>query len=421
MKTIFESRYNKDEDFYLKLLVDSTIVLDTNVILSLYKLSEPTREYFISVLERINERLWLPFQVGNEFFANRLSVISEQVKSYNEFEKALQNIQNTLSNKRNHPFLLEETSKELTSSLNVVYEDLKSSKIKYESLISSDIILEKILDLYDGKVGNEYTEAELNEYIEIAKERYKKKIPPGYKDFKSKGGDKDEGTLFGYDRIRPYGDFILWKQTIDFAKNNSNVIIVTDDTKEDWYQEAHGRTLGPRHELITEFKKETGKNIHIYQSDVFISRIEKALGINANQEAVDEIKASNIERHNELSSDSLIKNATAIQEINANKILNSILHDNEESRKALSMSLFDILGKNPPPPSLFNKKRLNKLHNALESTLHEIDIIESILKSAEHQDMDEDSEFELRELKEKLSLLKLEENTIIKMINNLKK
>ncbi|EPG7067836.1 PIN-like domain-containing protein [Serratia marcescens] len=419
MKTIFESRYNKDDDFYLELLAKSTIVLDTNVILSLYKLSEPTREYFISVLEKISNRLWLPFQVGNEFFANRLSVISEQVKSYNEFEKALQNIQNTLSNKRNHPFLQEETSKELTSSLHIVYEDLKSSKEKYESLISSDIILEKILDLYDGKVGNEYTEEELNEYIEIAKERYKKKIPPGYKDFKSKGGDKDEGTLFGYDKIRPYGDFILWKQTIDFAKNNSDVIIVTDDTKEDWYQEAHGRTLGPRHELITEFKKETGKNIHIYQSDVFISRIEKALGINANQEAVDEIKASNIERHNELSSDSLLKNTSTIKEFNANKLLTSLLHENKASRK--SLDLFDIFDKTPSSLSLINKKKLNKLYTTLESILHEIDIIESILKSVENQDMDDDSKLELSELKEKLTLLKVDEITIIKMINNLKK
>jgi len=292
MRKIFESRIDKDEHYYDDLLKNATIVLDTNVLLGLYRLSEPTRNYFLSILDDIKARLWIPSQVGNEFFTNRLSIISDQIKSYAEFKTGLTNTQNKLNHRKSHPFLSDKTYSKLELALKDVYKDLDNSKKNYEELFNNDVILAKILALYDNRVGEEYDEKELEDAILIAKERYSKKIPPGYMDFKKNGAGKGDENLFGYEKCRPYGDYILWKQTISFAKEHSSVILVTDDVKEDWYQEAHGRTIGPRHELISEFKKETGKEIHFYQSDIFLERMEKILGKNINKKAADEIKAS---------------------------------------------------------------------------------------------------------------------------------
>ncbi len=292
MKKLFESRYNKDAEFYENLLSNATVVLDTNVLLRLYKFSEPTRNYFLEVLFSIKDRLWLPYQVGNEFFANRLSVICEQIKSYTEFEKNINSIKTKLDDKRSHPFLSENILDMLNSSFAEVTADLHDSKKKYEDLINNDIILHKILELYEGKAGKEYPLDDVDNLIKIATDRYSKKIPPGYMDFKSKGGDKPDQNLSNYDKVRPYGDYFLWRQTIDYAKNKFDVVLVTDDVKEDWYSEAMGKTIGPRHELLAEFKHETNQELYLYQSDIFIKRIENSLGKIANNAALEEIKES---------------------------------------------------------------------------------------------------------------------------------
>ncbi|HFI5333985.1 TPA: PIN-like domain-containing protein [Serratia liquefaciens] len=294
MKTIFESRYNKDANYYNELLSNSTFILDTNVLLSLYRYSESTRDYFLDTLERVKEKLWMPNQVGNEFFTNRLVIISEQIKSYTAFKKEFEELQRKLENKKSHPFIHEKTSKKLNSALDDVYHDLKESQDKYECLINEDIVLSRILDLYDNRVGTSYSEEEIENLIKVGRERYSKQIPPGYMDFAKNGSGKNDDDLHGYNKIRPYGDFIIWKQAIDHAKDKTNIIIITDDIKEDWYVRAQGKTIGPRYELLAEFKELTGQTLHVYQSDMFIERITTLLGIVKNQGAVDEIKASNI-------------------------------------------------------------------------------------------------------------------------------
>lgn len=57
---------------------------------------------------------------------------------------------------------------------------------------------------------------------------------------------------------RLYGDLIVWKQVIQKSKKDKiNIILVTDDLKEDWWLKINGKTIGPRFELIKEFHIET--------------------------------------------------------------------------------------------------------------------------------------------------------------------
>ena len=62
--------------------------------------------------------------------------------------------------------------------------------------------------------------------------RYKSQTPPGYKDAKKDGVSK-------------YGDLIVWAETYEYAVlNNKNIIFVTDDVKEDWWEKLDdGRIL----------------------------------------------------------------------------------------------------------------------------------------------------------------------------------
>ena len=90
MKSKFSGYFKPKTEEIQSLWKDSTFVLDTNVLLNLYRYSDETREEFFRILEKIQERIWIPNQVGTEFFTNRLSVIDSQEKTYDDAIKSLE-------------------------------------------------------------------------------------------------------------------------------------------------------------------------------------------------------------------------------------------------------------------------------------------------------------------------------------------
>ena len=98
--------------------------------------------------------------------------------------------------------------------------------------------------------------------IDEGKKRYERKIPPGYKDNdKSKRGDNSE-----------YGDYFAWEEILAFSKEKkTDIIYVTNDQKEDWWNIIKGKTLGPRVELKKEFFEKTSKNFLLYTMNSFIN------------------------------------------------------------------------------------------------------------------------------------------------------
>lgn len=132
-----------------------------------------------------------------------------------------------------------------------------------------------IADFYEGKLGPDYTVEDKEKYFLEAKIRYEKQIPPGYKDYK-----KPENE---------FGDYLIWKQMIDFSKNNHcPIIFVSNDIKEDWIEDVAGLKLGPRPELIDEFYKLTNQYFYCYSLKQFISIINERQQI-VNEKAQHEI------------------------------------------------------------------------------------------------------------------------------------
>lgn len=68
-------------------------VLDTNVLLDLYRYSNRTREELVKVLRGVEERLWLPHQVADEYMTCRLDVIHQKRKAYEDLRKSLDEVQ----------------------------------------------------------------------------------------------------------------------------------------------------------------------------------------------------------------------------------------------------------------------------------------------------------------------------------------
>ena len=140
----------------------------------------------------------------------------------------------------------------------------------------------KLTQLLEGKIGDDIANEELERLYRDGKKRYDEEVPPGYKD---KANKKNEGNR------SLYGDLIVWNQLLKHAKTiPSSIIFITDDRKEDWWYKFKGKTIGPRPELIKEFKDETGKRINIYQADNFLDLAIKNLNQASNPEAIEEIR-----------------------------------------------------------------------------------------------------------------------------------
>ena len=284
MKSKFPGHFKLTEDERKYLWENALFTLDANILLNLYRYSDKTREEFFKILKKIKGRIWIPHQSAQEFFNNRIGVISQQEKSYEETISSLEEIEKGFHNSRQHPFLAENFLKKFTLLNEEICEQLEKNKKSHNDRITKDDdILDNIKSLFDKKIGNEFTEEELQKIYEEGESRFKNKTPPGYKD--SSKNDNTESNS------RKYGDFIIWKQIIQKSKDlKQGIILVTDDRKEDWWVRYKGKTISPRPELIKEFQSEAKQLFHMYPSDRFLEFAHKFLKEKVDEKAIEEIR-----------------------------------------------------------------------------------------------------------------------------------
>lgn len=270
---------------------NAVFVFDTNVLLNLYRYSAKTRNSLLEAFEILKDRMWIPYQVAYEYMNKRCEVIYDTVQRYEQFKKEIDNFKN----KAIETLRLTSNDDEISELNRYLYKWLDNNKDNNLLVLSTedDEILHKLLDLFNGRVGEEYSEEEIKEICKQGEERYKKKIPPGYRDEKKKKEQDDYNNA--------YGDLIIWKQIIRYSHdNNVNIIYVTHDQKEDWWNIVKGKTIGPRIELRREFKRLTNQRIHMYSMKSFIAAYnlmnEKQIDKSAVNE-VNELENSKNERN----------------------------------------------------------------------------------------------------------------------------
>lgn len=230
-------------------------VFDTNVLLNLYRYSTNTREELIEAISSFQDRIWMPYHIATEFMKNRYKIIFDTVKSFELLEEEANNFVKTCMEsirlKEDNPEILE-----LKSYLNNWLEKHSANNLLVKKP-SEDEILNKVLELYEGQVGEALSEEKKEEIYKEGEKRYQTQVPPGYKD-----EGKSENS---------YGDLILWKEILKYSKeNHKNIIFITQDRKEDWWNKCCGKTIGPRIELRKEFIIKTEQKFNMYTMDSFI-------------------------------------------------------------------------------------------------------------------------------------------------------
>ncbi|NKW85485.1 PIN-like domain-containing protein [Bacillus cereus] len=296
MKKIFPE-FNKYSDGELKdIFGKCTFIFDTNVLLNLYKYSPETKNELLEILDKVKDRIWMPYQVGLEYNFNRLSVIRAQEKIYKDMIKDIENDANKFTNSlgskynKKHPSIKwAEIKGRLDSCINDLISELKEKEVNHPNWFTNDEVLTKLNELFEGKVGEKYEQDKLDEIFKEGEGRYENEVPPGYKDKTEKSGvTKEYDGLVYKDE---YGDLVMWYQIIDYAiESKKTIIFITDDTKEDWWKDIKGKTVGPRIELLNEMKMKASVPFYMYRTDSFMKKIRTHLNEAVNDAAIQEVK-----------------------------------------------------------------------------------------------------------------------------------
>lgn len=286
MKTKFFEQYTLSDNEIRAILENGILVFDTNVLLNLYSYTKSTKEKVLNIMKKYKNRLWMPYQVGWEFFNNRENKISNVQggcdkllrfinDSKNGFDKLLND------NYKRHPYIDRKSISELFSNqLKTVFDEIEKLKAQDPQYDKNDTILKQLTQLYNKKVGDDYSIEEYKIIFNDGEKRYEQKTPPGFADLKEK---KDQGPR------HLYGDLIIWKQIIDKSKaTNKDIVFISEDQKEDWYEKDSNK---PRRDLIKEFGTLTeGKRILIYSQELFLKSIDKYLGGDIGNDVITEVK-----------------------------------------------------------------------------------------------------------------------------------
>jgi len=281
MRSVFPAYFRPSSGDYSTLWRDGLFSLDANVLLNLYRYSPEARQELENALDGVKSQLFITHQAAKEFLKNRITVTASQAEEYTKATRSIADLKSTIANKKKHPFLDDGELPPFLKIMDEVNSQLEAQKEKLLKRLTEDEILDLVETHFDGRTGPPFTAEELTAIAADGEKRYEQEIPPGYKD-----GKKDQSG----DPYRVFGDLIMWKQLIAESKRlEKPLIFITDDQKEDWWQEQSGRTIGPRPELREEFLNEAGQDFWMYTVDRFIAESAKARNTVVSEQVIAEI------------------------------------------------------------------------------------------------------------------------------------
>ena len=268
------------------------IVLDTTVLLELYRQPANISLDVISALKRILTNIYIPRQVYEEYLKNYHKICGDEKKKYKKVTKelsdSLKKLQNDIAKKvgeyRKHNYtdiskLQNNLNEKIKDTQNIITEFEKSHHAEIQlniNFLQNDKVKEFVdLLLNQGSIGQKIPFSKKILLLQEGQVRYDNLIPPGFHDSAKNGEAK-------------YGDLFVWKDIITIAKEkNTNIIFVCNDTKEDWWEKNKDTPIDLRQELNEEFKETNPSlSIHFLTLDKFFSYLSEELKLGKSKSAL---------------------------------------------------------------------------------------------------------------------------------------
>ncbi|MFF3768129.1 PIN-like domain-containing protein [Streptomyces sp. NPDC001922] len=294
-----EAHHSPQESDYQRIFQSGLVVLDTNVLLNLYRSNQRTREDTLAALSKLRDRLWIPHQVLTEFWRNRelravrhhhgtkakeacaaLTKVGRSTEdALDRWVTAVHLKNDTEVTQRIDEALetLSETVRELTE---LIQAQAEKDALTGTAATHTDPVLTRLEPLLRGRIGEPLSPGEHDKAVQEAQERADEEIPPGYEDFRSKPPEQAAG------------DYLLWVQLLQEAsRRDCDVLLVTGDVKKDWWISQEGDLPArPRTELVVELREHAGAQLFMLTPGQLLSWAEKLLDVQVDESSVSDLE-----------------------------------------------------------------------------------------------------------------------------------
>lgn len=228
---------------------DALFVLDANSLLAPFQAGKEGIDKIGKIYSALieNERIYIPKQVLREFAKNRSLKISELFTNIDNLIASVPTIKPF-----EYPILSElNVYKTIKDKRELILKELKSYNEYLAELRNgitdwnwSDPVSNMYSTTFNEKSIIDTTSTE-DELIKEYNERIKNEIPPGNK-------DKTKET-------NAIGDFLIWKCILELGKEKQkDIILVSNDEKNDWLLKGNKKSIYTKYELVNEFYNWTG-------------------------------------------------------------------------------------------------------------------------------------------------------------------
>ena len=232
---------------------DLPIILDTNILLGYYGMSQIEKKKLIDFISTYNDRIYITKQVEQEYLKNRVSTIKK------DFFTPLRNIAEDYVILRSEILgkiqgFRENKKKILSQDYPTLWEGMKGIEDEIKAIISNEQFLENIKeqvstttqnnknlaysdDLLDIVANFKFTELLTESELDIVKQNFENFLLE-FKNAKESIKWKYSIPGCGDKKDDASGDFIIFHEILKFMKlNNKSCIFLTNDvTKGDWLQ-----------------------------------------------------------------------------------------------------------------------------------------------------------------------------------------
>lgn len=304
MRQIFPGYYRPSEADLSRIWQDCIFVLDANVLLNLYRYPQEARDDLKSVLSQVKTRLWVPYQAALEYQRNRISVIAEQKRRFQEVIKMVGGTIDRLEGDFSQLQLRDRHATinpdDFIGRIRPVVDDFTKKLSELEKdhgdIHDDDALRDFIDELLEGRVGQIPTVSWMDSTCKAGERRFASKTPPGFMD---EGKSETTRSVYSYGGIEyhaKYGDFIIWQQMLDHAVSldNPSIVFITDDDKKDWWWvfDSQGKKkLGPRPELVEEMLRAgKARDFYAYNSSSFLNAARKYLDAKVKDASIERVK-----------------------------------------------------------------------------------------------------------------------------------
>ncbi|MEV4130684.1 PIN domain-containing protein [Dactylosporangium sp. NPDC049742] len=268
------------------------VVVDANVLLDAYRYTTDARSELLSALRALGKRLWVPHQVSLEFHRNRVSVIAAHGDAYRDAVKAISEFRKNYEDElvqhlrqfANRVALDEKTQNDLitsaTKSLGELANRINLLQSRHgisDHFVRDDPVLEQLRELLAELVGEPMAPDVESEARAEAQKRVQEGRAPGFKD-----SSKSD----------PCGDYLLWRQSLEEARiRKVPLVLVTRDSKEDWFLKIRGKTIGALPELVQESLDYAGVDFIALTTRSFLVHARSELNASISQETLAQTEA----------------------------------------------------------------------------------------------------------------------------------